>query len=116
MVRPLLKHKIGNRCGTYLWYDNWHPLGPLLVKFAPRVAYDAALPLDAKVVDIIDNGVWQWPSANSPDLIEIRAHMHIVANPLGTYDTVIWSPSPNGKYNFAHTWEHLKEPAPGTLA
>ena len=27
-LRPLLKHKIGNGCGTFLWYDNWHPLGP----------------------------------------------------------------------------------------
>ena len=74
-----------------------------MVKFPPRVAYDAAIPLDAKVADIIVNGEWQWPSANSPDLIELRAHMHVVAAPLGSHDTVIWSPSPHGKYNFAHT-------------
>ena len=59
MVRPVLKHRIGNGCGTFLWYDNWHPLGPLLVKFPPRVAYDAGLPLNAKVDNIIANGEWQ---------------------------------------------------------
>ena len=111
-IRPLLKHKIGNGCGTYLWYDNWHPLGPLLVKFPPRVAYDAALPLDARVEEIIVNGEWLWPSANSPDLIEIRAHMHAVLSPRDTHDTVIWCPSPTGKYSFAHTWKHIRVPGP----
>ena len=28
MVRPMLRHRIGNRCGTFLWYDNWFPSGP----------------------------------------------------------------------------------------
>ena len=42
IVRPMLKHRIGNGCGTFLWYDNWHPLGPLLDKFGNRVVYDVA--------------------------------------------------------------------------
>ena len=58
IVRPLIRHKIGNGCGTSLWYDNWHPLGPFLDRFGPRVAYDAALSLNVRVSDVIVGESW----------------------------------------------------------
>ena len=70
-IRPLLKHKIGNGYGTYLWFDNWHPLGPLWDKFGPRIIYDSAIPLHAKVKDIIVAGEWQWPRMNTLELMEV---------------------------------------------
>ena len=36
IVRPHLKHMIGNGEKTYLWYDNWHPGVPLVEKYGPR--------------------------------------------------------------------------------
>ena len=29
LARQMLSHNIGNGEGTFLWYDNWHPLGHL---------------------------------------------------------------------------------------
>ena len=111
-VRPLLKHKIGNGSDTFLWYDNWHPLGPLVKKFGQRIAYDAALPLHAKVKDIIEEGEWQWPYSFSPALMEVRAVMHLLPSPSGSQDTVLWIPSPHGQFTSSHTWAHLRNPTP----
>ena len=43
IVKPFLKHRIGNGERTFLWFDNWHPKGPLLDYFGERIIYDSAL-------------------------------------------------------------------------
>lgn len=30
--QPLIKHRIGNGNNTFVWLDNWHPLGPLYLR------------------------------------------------------------------------------------
>ena len=112
ILRPLLRHKIGNGFGTFLWYDNWHPLGPLLDKFGPRIVYDAALPLHARVRDIIDDGEWHWPRTNTIGLMEVRSGMSSVPSPSGTPDSVQWVPSPDGKFSTHHTWNYLRNQSP----
>ena len=101
-VRPMIRHKIGNGYGTFLWYDNWHPLGPLLDRFGPRVTYDAALNLNARVSDVINGGRWDWPIANTFELMEIREQMSNLPAPSTSNDTVIWLPSPNGRFSAAY--------------
>ena len=112
IVRPLLKHKIGTGCDTFLWFDNWHPLGPLLDRFGYRVIYDAALPLTSKVKDVIAGGEWRWPRTNTIELMEIREHIHELPLPTDQPDKTIWIPSPNGQFSTAHTWDHLIAPSP----
>ena len=80
-VRPLLKHKIVNGNRTFLWFDNWHPLGPLFDKFGARIVYDSAIPLHAKVNVIIDGGEWHWPRTNTLELMEVRSGMHSLPPP-----------------------------------
>ena len=102
-VRPLLKHKIGNGCRTFLWFDNWHPLGPLLDKFGAKNVYDSAIPLHAKVNAIIDGGEWHWPRTNTLEHMEVRSDIHSLPPPSASEDQVNWVPSPSGKFNTAHT-------------
>ena len=106
LARNMIQNKIGNGCNTSLWYDNWHPKGPLLEKYGSRVIYDAALPKDAKVAMVIQDEDWSWPITNTLELMEIRRELTQLPKPSRSSDVVIWSPSPNGKFNLAHTWKH----------
>lgn len=53
------------REGTFLWFDNWHPLGPIVQKYSSRICYDAAIPVYAKVNTIIEEKGWKWPAVRS---------------------------------------------------
>ena len=110
IARPMIKHRIGNGRGTFLWYDNWHPLGPLLDKFGPRVVYDVALGLHARVSTVIEGDWWHWPLTNTLELMEIRDLMTTVPSPSDTSDSIIWVPSPNGKFSTSHTWATIRAP------
>ncbi|PWA41355.1 reverse transcriptase zinc-binding domain-containing protein [Artemisia annua] len=44
-----------------MWYDNWSEMGPLIQYITYRDIYDARLPLNIKVSDIMQNGKWKWP-------------------------------------------------------
>lgn len=45
----LIKYRVGNGRCVFVWYDNWHPLGPLKARFGYRVVYDSASRDKAKV-------------------------------------------------------------------
>jgi len=50
----------------FLWFDLWHPLGYLFVKYGHRVVYDSGFPVGAKLSTIIrDIGDWHWPIISS---------------------------------------------------
>ena len=77
LARQMLSHRVGNGEHTFLWYDNWHSLGPLVEKFGTRVIYDSALPRNSRVSTVILNNSWAWPVrpsriANSGALMAIR--------------------------------------------
>lgn len=62
---PLIKCKIGNGSDTFLWHDNWHPLGSLWARYGNRLLYDIALNGQAKVASIVGNRGWCWPNVPS---------------------------------------------------
>ncbi len=57
-MRPFIRSKVGNGEGTFLWFDNWHPLGPIVQKYGSRICYDAAIPVYAKVKTILSSNRW----------------------------------------------------------
>ncbi|KAK0574237.1 hypothetical protein LWI29_020168 [Acer saccharum] len=71
IVRPLIQYFIGNGSSTSLWFDNWHPDGPLRLKWSLRVVYDSGLPINAAVNAIVLGDSWRWPAAMSIDFVEI---------------------------------------------
>ena len=58
VAKPLLIHRIRDGEHTFLWFDNWLPIGPLLDHFPERLAYDAAININAKVSGIIRDLDW----------------------------------------------------------
>lgn len=71
-------HPVGNGKGTFLWFDNRHPLGPIVQKYSSRICYDTAIPVYAKVNTIIEENGWKWPavrSFNRPPLRFTRASL-----------------------------------------
>ena len=70
-IRPFLKHRANNGKGTFLQHDFWNPIGPLLPNYGDRIIYDSAIHNNAHVAEIIGDGRWNWPIANSADLIAI---------------------------------------------
>ncbi|XP_028125748.1 uncharacterized protein LOC114322601 [Camellia sinensis] len=91
-VSPLIKHKIGCGDTTFLWFDNWHPIGPLWNKFGDRIIYDSALNSDTKVSKIIDGSSWKWPFPNSWEIQELISSTPVCfhPNPSST-DQAIWN-------------------------
>lgn len=42
LVRLRIKFQVGDSSSIYLWHDNWHLDGPLLLEHGHSVVYDAA--------------------------------------------------------------------------
>ncbi|KAK2658649.1 hypothetical protein Ddye_005182 [Dipteronia dyeriana] len=51
-ARPLIQHIIGNGLKTSLWFDNWHPDGPIQSEWSSRVIYDSGVSINAKVMQL----------------------------------------------------------------
>ena len=103
-IRPFIRHKVCNGVGTFLWHNFWNQLGPLLPRFGDRIIYDYAIHRNAHVAEVIGGGRWNWPIANSADLIAIK-------NSFGDYpiddsreDTISWSLTSSGVFTVTAAW------------
>ena len=105
-VKERIKMKIGNGQNTFMWLDNWHPLGPLLEKYGPRVVYDSGLDSHAKVKEVIQDSQWCWPPANSWQLMEIKNKVDV--RPNSEEDRAWWQPSPNGCFSTSTAWDSIR--------
>lgn len=59
--QPLIRYKIGNMNSTFMWLDNWHPLGPLFKRYGQRVCSNIGRSLNAKASSITHDGGWNLP-------------------------------------------------------
>lgn len=57
-----IRYIIGNGEETFLWTDNWHPLGALYQKFGEVLVVIRGQVLKTKVAAIIDQDSWRWPN------------------------------------------------------
>lgn len=112
IARPLIRHIIGNGLDTSLWFDNWHPDGPILLNWSSRAIYDSGLPNKAKVSSIILGDQWVWPCSMSIDLLEIKNHMPSYNPNSSLEDCIKWLPTPDGIYTAASAMASLKAPHP----
>jgi len=56
LIWEWISHTIRNGKTTYLWWDSWHPEGPLMEKHNRRIIiHETGIPSDAKVPSVIEN-------------------------------------------------------------
>ncbi|GJR07829.1 hypothetical protein Tco_0790481 [Tanacetum coccineum] len=80
-IREFIWCKIGDGAATYLWYDKWCELGPLSKLITSRDMCRAGLTHNSRVMDIIQDGIWNWPhDLLFKYLILSTCHVPTVAN------------------------------------
>lgn len=52
---------MGNGATTFLWLDNWNPLGPLFYIFGDIIVFNLGRSLHTKVESVFQNNSWCWP-------------------------------------------------------
>lgn len=89
--KKMVFYEVGDGQKIYLWHDNWHPKGPLLLNYGARSQYLTALPLNAKLSVVINGLNWGWPPSRTVELREIASMLNCRTK--GGEDIVKWAPS-----------------------
>ncbi|GKD62853.1 reverse transcriptase domain, reverse transcriptase zinc-binding domain protein, partial [Tanacetum coccineum] len=88
-----------DRVTIYAWFDNWCALSQLASFISNRDIYKAGLGLSAKVNEIIDSGMWSWPTdwvLKYPMLANLN-----VPNLSNASDGIVWRHISNGDSDFS---------------
>ncbi|XP_028127266.1 uncharacterized protein LOC114323787 [Camellia sinensis] len=88
LIFPIIKFKLGNGENVFLWHDNWHPFGSLLLRYGPRILYDTNLPDNSKEIQ-------EWIAATPPSL----------KPSLDSPDIPVWSLTADGSFSIHSAWE-----------
>lgn len=108
VIRPFIWFRVGNGNITNVWFDNWCPSSPLITHLSPRSIMRAGFSLHDKLVDVIHDGVWKWPS----DWIHRFPVLNSVSCPSlsSVADSIVWSDHVGVKRDFMVTtvWDTIR--------
>ncbi|KAI8530160.1 hypothetical protein RHMOL_Rhmol11G0033800 [Rhododendron molle] len=105
--QPLIKYLVGNGEIIFLWLDNWHPLGPLYVRFGEWVVSNIGRSLKARVASIITHGDWRWPRLQNPAIQAIIAETPNLQPNSDVEDSILWLPHPSGSFTVKSAWNTI---------
>ena len=97
---------MGNGAETFLWHYLWNPVGPLLPCYGERIIYDYAIHSSAHVAEVIGDGRWNCPIANSADLIAIKNSCVDYHLDVSREDIISWTLAPSGEFTVSSAWNH----------
>ncbi|GKC63139.1 putative RNA-directed DNA polymerase, eukaryota, reverse transcriptase zinc-binding domain protein [Tanacetum coccineum] len=107
-IREFIWCKIGDGAATYLWYDKWCELGPLSKLITSRDMCRAGLTHNSRVMDIIQDGAWNWPHdlLSKYPILSI-CHVPTVAN---RADCLVWrnSQGADKPFSVAQVWNDIR--------
>ena len=107
-MRPFIRHRVFRGNGTFLWHDFWNPMGPLLSVFGERIVYDSAIQRDALVASVLDGPRWNWPVANSADLITIKNSCADIVLDDSRDDIISWTQTQSGIFSVSSAWNTIR--------
>ena len=111
-IRPFIIHKVHNGKGTSLWHDSWNSVGPLLPYYGDRIIYDSAIHSNALVPEVIDDGRWNWPIANSAELIDIKNRCANYNLDGSREDCISWTLTSSGEFTVNSAWNYYRPKKP----
>lgn len=104
-----IKYVIGNGNSTFMWHDNWHPLGPLSRHYGRKVVFKLRRSLDAQLCSIIDEGGRKCPGARNPLIQETRDNTPVdFKTAVHKVDEVRRLLTGNGVYSSRSVWEAVR--------
>ncbi|GKE79808.1 RNA-directed DNA polymerase, eukaryota, reverse transcriptase zinc-binding domain protein [Tanacetum coccineum] len=115
-IRGFVGYKIGNGNDCFIWYDRWHSNGPLCRLISDSIITRNGFDLNAKVVDLIDNNVWCWPSEWNDRFSEVtNVPVHVINQ--DSIDKAIWFNKKNEEVQFSvkEAWKVLRIDVPKVL-
>ncbi|KAL0445133.1 UNVERIFIED_CONTAM: hypothetical protein Slati_2236000 [Sesamum latifolium] len=107
MLQPFIEYKIGSGSSFSLWYDPWHELGPLILRFPMGPRHTDTLPI-ASLNTIILEGSWCWPPITNMESVEITHSLPII---YGGEDQIIWT-AQGGTFSPASAYAIFPPPGP----
>ena len=113
IAREKIRYQVGDGSSISLWYDNWHPVGPLICKFGERIIRISGLGKEAKVEAIVEGSDWRWPTARSPVWLELQRATPSDFRPNRvSRDRVKWVDDTNGRFTVKSAWEGIRPRGP----
>ncbi|KAL0289990.1 UNVERIFIED_CONTAM: hypothetical protein Sradi_7060100 [Sesamum radiatum] len=89
LLKEGLEYRVGDGHKFWLWTDLWHPRGPLINHF-PRGPSITGLAVDSRLMTVIHQGQWCWPSASDFDIQQIMSDLPAIYPQQP--DKVLWKP------------------------
>jgi hypothetical protein len=109
LVREKVRFRVGNGKSISLWFDCWHPVGPLACRFGERIIYDSGLGRYAKVDSVVEGKEWKWPVAESMEWLDVKRATPVDFRPDSSRgDILYWSDDPKGQFTVRNAWESLR--------
>lgn len=99
-IHKFIKSRLGNGQSTFLWIDNWHPVGSLIKRFGTRIIYDARSNIQAKVRDYVREESWCFPNPDNASSMQLVVQSLPDINP-NTEDSVYWTLHSSGNFTSA---------------
>ena len=113
LVRRLMQFRVGNGEDISLWFDYWHPLGPLVEVFGRRIIYDSGFGLHARVADVVQGRDWAWPRSLTGNWMDIISGIPASFRPNNSQaDTLCWVEDSRGAFSIRNAWEALRSRQP----
>ncbi|GFZ12238.1 translation elongation factor EF1A/initiation factor IF2gamma family protein [Actinidia rufa] len=106
---PYIKRTIGDGPDTFLWLDNWHPVGSILKAKGEKVMSAAALGLHFRVSYIFVGNRWRWPCTESLELMKLQRDLsEIICPRQGVKDEVAWILSQKRSFTNQSLWDKIR--------
>ncbi|KAB1200869.1 hypothetical protein CJ030_MR0G006019 [Morella rubra] len=109
-VKGCFRRVVGNGESTFLWYDNWHPSGPLERRTCRASILSSSGGSNAKVSSIIDGSCRKWPTLALPQLWrDVAAETPISFLPAPSKDDSIkWVPALDGCFSVGSAYNAFR--------
>ncbi|KAL0293201.1 UNVERIFIED_CONTAM: hypothetical protein Sradi_6951300 [Sesamum radiatum] len=109
LLKEGLEYRVGDGARFRLWTDLWHSSSPLIHRF-PRGPTITGLPADARLMMVIQQGQWRWPSEADFDIQQIMSDLPTL-HPQQS-DEILWK---QGTFSTQSVLKFLFPPSPPVI-